>query len=73
MALHAAMEGVGVAIGIDALIEEDVAKGRLVKLFDIPRRSTYPFQIMTPLARMTRPKLAELRDWLLAEGAKQRL
>ena len=73
MALHAAMEGVGVAIGIDALIEEDVAKGRLVKLFDIPRRSRYPFQIMTPLARMSNPKLAELRSWLLAEGEKQRL
>ncbi len=73
MALHAAMEGVGVAIGIDALIEEDVAKGRLVKLFDIPRLSRYPFQIMTPLARLSNPKLAELRGWLLAEGEKQRL
>ncbi|WP_169568380.1 LysR substrate-binding domain-containing protein [Sneathiella limimaris] len=68
MALHAAIEGVGVAIGIDALIEEDVARGRLVKLFDIPRLSRFPFQVVTPLNSMSNPRLVELRNWLITEG-----
>ena len=70
MALHAAMEGVGVAIGIDALIEEDVTKGRLVRLFDHARLSRLPFQIVTPIARLSRSRLVEMRNWLLKEGQK---
>ncbi|MEH6477261.1 MAG: transcriptional regulator GcvA [Sneathiella sp.] len=71
MALHAAMEGIGVAIGIDVLIEEDVARGKLVKLFDIHRPSRFPFQVVTPTSKIAHPKLKALRNWILAQGAKQ--
>jgi len=71
MALHAAMEGLGVVIGIDVLIEEDVARGKLVKLFDLHRCSRFPFQLVTPSNRASQPKLKALRDWILAEGARQ--
>ncbi len=68
MALHAAMEGVGVAIGIDALIEDDVAKGRLIKLFGAARLSRFPFQIVTPQERLSNARLGKVRNWLLSEG-----
>jgi len=71
MAMHAAMEGIGVAIDIDVLIEADVARGKLVKLFDIHRPSRFPFQVVTPSSRAAHPKLKALRNWILAQGAKQ--
>lgn len=68
MALHAAMEGVGVAIGIEALIGEDIRNGKLVRLFDVKRKSTFPFHIVTPSNRLSLPKMNELREWLLNEA-----
>jgi len=70
MALHAAIEGVGVAIGIDALIREDIETGRLVKLFDVTRRSSFPFQLVIPQRHASRPKLQALRTWLLQQGGQ---
>jgi LysR family transcriptional regulator, glycine cleavage system transcriptional activator len=71
MALHAAIEGVGVAIGIDVLIEEDVKNGRLVKLFEPSRQSNFPFQLVTPAAKSGHGKIKELRQWLLNQAQEQ--
>lgn len=71
MALHAAMEGLGVAMGIDALVIDDIENGRLVRLFEFSRLSNFPFQLVTPLRNAKHPKLQALRDWLLEEGKKQ--
>ncbi len=73
MALHAAIEGLGVAIGIDALVHDDIKAGRLVKLFDVTRRSRFPFQLVTPIRHTVHPKLDALRVWLLNEGRQQQL
>lgn len=70
MALHAAMNGVGVAIGINALVRDDIASGRLVKPFDISRRSGNPFHIVISSRKATRPKLVAIRQWML-EAAGQ--
>jgi len=65
MAHHAAMNGLGVAIGIDALVRNDIASGRLVKPFDFTRRSGNPFHIVTSARKATRPKLVAIRQWML--------
>ena len=70
MALHAAMEGLGVAMGIDALVKDDIEKGKLVRLFEFARLSNFPFQLVTPLRNAKHPKLQALREWLLKEGQK---
>jgi LysR family transcriptional regulator, glycine cleavage system transcriptional activator len=70
MVQHAAMNGIGVAIGIDALVQKDIEAGRLVKPFDIVRRSGLPFHIVSSSRKSTRPKLVAVREWML-EAAKQ--
>lgn len=70
MSLHAAENGLGVAIGIDALVQDSIASGRLVRLFDVERRSTQPFQIVSSARKADRPKLAAVREWML-EAAGQ--
>ncbi len=70
MALHAAENGLGVAIGIDALVQDAIGAGRLVKLFDVVRRSSQPFQLVSSARKATRPKLAAVREWML-EAAGQ--
>jgi LysR family transcriptional regulator, glycine cleavage system transcriptional activator len=74
MALHAAIEGIGVAIGVEALIGEEVRQGRLVRPFADPplsavRRSDSPFQIVYPAAKAQNPKLIAFCDWMLDETA----
>lgn len=70
MALHAAENGLGIAIGIDALVQESIAAGRLVKLFDVKRRSNHSFHLVSSARKATRPKLAAVREWML-EAAGQ--
>lgn len=69
LALQAAIEGLGVAIGIVALVGDDLASGRLVQPFATVRQTTRPFQLIYPQARAREPRLAACRDWLLAETA----
>jgi LysR family transcriptional regulator, glycine cleavage system transcriptional activator len=67
LALHAAIEGLGVTMGIEALIESDLKSGKLVKLFDISRISDSPFQLVYPTTRKNDPVVTNVRDWLLEQ------
>ncbi|MDA1099933.1 MAG: transcriptional regulator GcvA [Proteobacteria bacterium] len=69
LAMQAAIEGIGVAIGIGALLQDDLQTGRLVRLFGIERRSDHPFQIVYPTGKARDPRLIAFRDWLLEEAA----
>lgn len=68
LALHAAIEGLGVTMGIAALVEDDLETGKLVRLFDIARKSDSPFQLAWPTARRNDPVIIAVRDWLLAQS-----
>jgi len=70
MALHAAENGLGVAIGIEALVKDSISGGQLVRLFDVARRSNQPFQIVASTRKADRPKLRAVREWML-EAARQ--
>lgn len=69
MALQAAMEGQGVAMARSAHVAEDLAAGRLVKLFNIPCPSTMAYYFVCPQGRETLPKIAAFREWICQEAA----
>ncbi len=72
LAIHAAIEGLGVAIGLEALIQDELASGQLVRPFDINRRSNHPFQLVYPSAKASDPLLRSIMDWLHEEADKMR-
>jgi LysR family glycine cleavage system transcriptional activator len=66
LALDAAVAGQGIALADDALMGDDLATGRLVKLCDVALADGAYFLLSLPSAQRRRP-LAAFRDWLLAE------
>lgn len=66
MTVQAAIDGMGVAMGRTAYVEQDIAKGRLV----VPFKMTFPvdagFYLVSPAGRADSPKFAAFRKWLLA-------
>jgi len=73
LSVQAAAEGLGVAIGIEAFVRDDLASGRLVQPFAQVRRSRRPMHLVYPQAKAADPKLAAFRDWLLAEAKAERV
>jgi len=69
LAIQAAIEGLGVAIGIEALVRDDLEQGRLVRPFPTTRRSRRSMHLVYPHARADSPKITAFRDWLLSEAA----
>jgi LysR family glycine cleavage system transcriptional activator len=65
MALQAATEGLGVALGRTRIVESDLAAGRLVVPFDLVLPSDAGFYIVAPEDTADAPKIALFRDWLL--------
>jgi LysR family transcriptional regulator, glycine cleavage system transcriptional activator len=70
-AQNAAVEGVGVALGRTALIADDIARGRLVRPFEVSLPSDFKYFVVYPEKNMKRPKVKAFRDWLHAEVQRQ--
>jgi LysR family glycine cleavage system transcriptional activator len=70
MALQAALDGLGVALGRTAFVEADIAAGRLVAPFDIRVPAKSAFYVVAPEATADSPKIALFRDWLV-EAARR--
>lgn len=68
MVIQAAIEGLGVALGRDALVMDALAEGRLVRPFGTPVRSDYAFWIVCPETALNAPRLRAFHDWLIAEA-----
>lgn len=68
LAWHAAIEGAGVAIGVEALIADDLRSGRLVRLFETRRRSNTPIALVYPKDRAGDALLRSVKDWFLEEA-----
>jgi len=64
LALQAALNGMGVAIGPAPLVESDLAAGRLVEPFEfeLPTESAYYF--VSPESTAEQPKIKAFRCWL---------
>ena len=71
MVLEAAVKGQGVALVDAVLSQDDLARGHLVKPFElsVSGESGFSYYVVTPLARAEEPKIAAFRDWVLAEAA----
>ncbi|NWB43571.1 MULTISPECIES: transcriptional regulator GcvA [unclassified Pseudomonas] len=67
--LQAAVEGHGVALARSVMAHDDLASGRLVRLFpDISVASELAYYVVYRPECASLPKLATFRDWLLAEA-----
>jgi LysR family glycine cleavage system transcriptional activator len=69
--INAAIEGVGVALARTALIDSDLAAGRLVKLFELSLPSDFGYYVVYPKRSEKLPKVMAFRDWLFEEVAAQ--
>jgi LysR family glycine cleavage system transcriptional activator len=69
LVLRAAEEAQGVALAYGALVEADLAAGRLIRLFEIDLPARVIYSIVSPKTWSNRPKIAAFRNWLLKEAA----
>jgi len=67
VAIQAAIEGQGVALGRGALVAADLKAGRLVRPFRLSVAGRFRYYLVYPAAALKRPKVAAFRDWLLQE------
>jgi LysR family glycine cleavage system transcriptional activator len=68
LAIQAALAGRGVALAEAALVQEELAAGRLVKPFDIELPSPYSQWILTLPEKADRPDIRRFRNWLVAQA-----
>ncbi|WP_230411689.1 transcriptional regulator GcvA [Denitromonas iodatirespirans] len=67
LALEAAMDGLGVVLGLDPMVRRDIDAGRLVRPFDVAIPSRYAYYLVSPETTAERPVIAQFREWLLNE------
>lgn len=64
MALQAAMDGLGVALGRTRLVDADIAAGRLVVPFSVVLPADAGYYIVTPEETADQTKIVLFRNWL---------
>ena len=71
LALQAAIDGHGVALGDSTLVGDDLAAGRLVKPFELALRSPaqFAYHLITRRDTADRPMTKAFRNWIIAEAA----
>ena len=71
LALQAAIDGHGVALGDSTLVGDDLASGRLVKPFELALRSPaqFAYHLITRRETAERPMTKAFRNWIIAEAA----
>ena len=70
-ALQAALAGFGVVLATDRLVASDIQAKRLVAPLDVPPVELSAYNLVYPEALSEEPRVAEFRDWLLAEAAEE--
>jgi LysR family glycine cleavage system transcriptional activator len=68
LALDAAANGLGVALGRTPLVAGDLATRRLIKPFELEVAADSAYYVVTPAKRTLPPKVVAFRDWLLQEA-----
>lgn len=69
--LQAAMEGQGIALARSVMVRDDLASGRLVRLFpDIAFPSPLAYYVVYRTECENLPKLTAFREWLLSEAGR---
>lgn len=65
-AYQAAMDGLGVALGRNPLVEPDLKAGRLVVPFEFKRSSEFAYYLIYPPEAIRRRKIKAFRDWVVS-------
>jgi LysR family glycine cleavage system transcriptional activator len=68
LAYQAAVEGVGIAIGMKRLVEADLAAGRLVMPSSFVHRTNLAFHLLYAHSAAAHPPVAAFRDWVVSVG-----
>lgn len=68
VALQAAIEGRGVALGSTVLAADDLKARRLVRLFQLSLPVERGYCVVCPKARADDPRVTAFRDWVMAEA-----
>lgn len=69
LVMRAAIKAQGIALGYGALVQDELAEGRLMRLSDIALPERVIYTIVMPEAWAGRPKIAAFRNWLLQQVA----
>ncbi len=70
MAVQAAIEGLGVALGPPEYFADELESGKLIQPFEIYIETGEAFFLVCPTGRAEEPKIRAFREWILAEAAK---
>ena len=70
LAMQAAIDGQGVAIGYSELVKADLAAGRLLQPFERAVRHRFSYFLVYPPGRARDPRIAAFRDWIQGEVAE---
>lgn len=65
---QAAMDGLGIAIGQQHMLDADIQSGRLVRPFSNPLKTGKGHYLVTPSLQRYSGKIASFKDWLLHEA-----
>jgi len=68
LVLEAATQGMGVALGVSVLVEDDLAHGRLVAPFDLALPARCSYWLVIPPRLAAQPAVQAVRDWLVKEA-----
>lgn len=70
LAIQAALDGQGVALGDSTLAADDIAAGRLVKPFELSLKSPpqFAYYLVCPMETADQPMVSAFRDWILSEA-----
>jgi LysR family transcriptional regulator, glycine cleavage system transcriptional activator len=74
LALQAAVDGQGVALGDASLVSDDLAARRLVRPFELTLKgpSDFAYHVIAPEAAAERLLVKAFREWILAEAAQMK-
>ena len=67
LALSAAVEGQGVVLTLDKLAENDIKKGDLVQVFDLPTDVDHAYHLVTLQGTAQDSRVLVFREWLINE------
>jgi len=70
LALKAARDSRGVALGSSALVADDLGRGRLIRPFPQSVIASLGYHVVCPQAHLERPAVKGFVDWLLEEAAE---
>ena len=73
LAYEAALQGIGIAMGVRVLVEQYLRSGSMVAPFGPPLALDDGYYLLVPRGRRPPPALRHFRDWLLEEAAQAAL